>query len=28
VFHAPGGDQERFMTQFERDLAPRLRALD
>jgi coenzyme F420-dependent glucose-6-phosphate dehydrogenase len=27
VFHAPGGDQERFMSQFERDLAPRLRAL-
>lgn len=27
VFHAPGGDQERFMTLFERDLAPRLRGL-
>lgn len=27
VFHAPGHDQERFMTLFERDLAPRLRAL-
>lgn len=27
VFHAPGNDQERFMTLFERDLAPRLRAL-
>jgi coenzyme F420-dependent glucose-6-phosphate dehydrogenase len=27
VFHAPGHDQERFMTQFEEDLAPRLRAL-
>jgi coenzyme F420-dependent glucose-6-phosphate dehydrogenase len=26
VFHAPGHDQERFMTAFERDLAPRLRA--
>ena len=26
VFHAPGHDQERFMTLFERDLAPRLRA--
>ncbi|MDQ2670370.1 MAG: glucose-6-phosphate dehydrogenase (coenzyme-F420), partial [Gemmatimonadota bacterium] len=25
VFHAPGHDQERFMTLFERDLAPRLR---
>ena len=27
VFHAPGHDQERFMHLFERDLAPRLRAL-
>ncbi len=27
VFHAPGQDQERFMALFERDLAPRLRAL-
>ena len=27
VFHGPGPDQQRFMTQFERDLAPRLRAL-
>jgi coenzyme F420-dependent glucose-6-phosphate dehydrogenase len=27
VFHAPGGDQERFMTLFERDLAPRLREI-
>ena len=27
VFHAPGGDQRRFMALFERDLAPRLRAL-
>ncbi|MFT4219289.1 MAG: glucose-6-phosphate dehydrogenase (coenzyme-F420) [Microbacterium sp.] len=27
VFHGPGHDQERFMTLFERDLAPRLRAL-
>jgi coenzyme F420-dependent glucose-6-phosphate dehydrogenase len=27
VFHAPGGDQRRFMELFERDLAPRLRAL-
>lgn len=27
VFHAPGHDQERFMTLFERDLAPRLRQL-
>jgi coenzyme F420-dependent glucose-6-phosphate dehydrogenase len=25
VFHGPGQDQERFLTQFERDLAPRLR---
>ncbi|TAM69409.1 MAG: glucose-6-phosphate dehydrogenase (coenzyme-F420) [Microbacteriaceae bacterium] len=28
VFHGPGSDQERFLTLFERDLAPRLRALD
>jgi len=27
VFHAPGGDQRRFLSLFERDLAPRLRAL-
>ncbi len=27
VFHAPGGDQTRFLELFERDLAPRLRAL-
>ena len=27
VFHAPGQDQRRFMELFERDLAPRLRAL-
>ncbi|MBB0969589.1 glucose-6-phosphate dehydrogenase (coenzyme-F420) [Dietzia aerolata] len=27
VFHAPGHDQERFLTLFERDLAPRLRRL-
>ncbi|PJJ63744.1 glucose-6-phosphate dehydrogenase (coenzyme-F420) [Compostimonas suwonensis] len=27
VFHAPGHDQRRFLTLFERDLAPRLRAL-
>ncbi|UFS61198.1 glucose-6-phosphate dehydrogenase (coenzyme-F420) [Subtercola endophyticus] len=27
VFHGPGADQERFATQFERDLAPLLRAL-
>jgi coenzyme F420-dependent glucose-6-phosphate dehydrogenase len=27
VFHGPGQDQGRFLTQFERDLAPRLRAL-
>jgi alkanesulfonate monooxygenase SsuD/methylene tetrahydromethanopterin reductase-like flavin-dependent oxidoreductase (luciferase family) len=27
VFHGPGHDQERFMTLFERDLEPRLRAL-
>lgn len=26
VFHAPGHDQERFMTLFARDIAPRLRA--
>jgi coenzyme F420-dependent glucose-6-phosphate dehydrogenase len=26
VFHAPGHDQARFLTAFERDLAPRLRA--
>lgn len=26
VFHAPGHDQERFMTLFEEELAPRLRA--
>jgi len=26
VFHSPGADQERFMANFERDLAPRLRA--
>ncbi|MCI4657921.1 MULTISPECIES: glucose-6-phosphate dehydrogenase (coenzyme-F420) [Cryobacterium] len=26
VFHAPGHDQERFLTAFERDLAPRIRA--
>jgi coenzyme F420-dependent glucose-6-phosphate dehydrogenase len=26
VFHAPGHDQARFMSAFERDLAPRLRA--
>jgi coenzyme F420-dependent glucose-6-phosphate dehydrogenase len=26
VFHAPGQDQARFMSAFERDLAPRLRA--
>lgn len=26
VFHAPGADQRRFLTLFERDLAPRLRA--
>jgi coenzyme F420-dependent glucose-6-phosphate dehydrogenase len=25
VFHAPGHDQERFMTLYENDLAPRLR---
>ncbi|QDO87358.1 glucose-6-phosphate dehydrogenase (coenzyme-F420) [Ornithinimicrobium ciconiae] len=27
VFHGPGHDQERFLTHFEEDLAPRLRAL-
>ena len=27
VFHAPGEDQRRFLSLFERDLAPRLRAL-
>ena len=27
VFHAPGEDQRRFLTLFERDLAPRLRSL-
>jgi len=27
VFHAPGHDQRRFLQLFERDLAPRLRAL-
>lgn len=27
VFHAPGHDQRRFLSLFERDLAPRLRAL-
>ena len=27
VFHAPGHDQRRFLTQFEEDLAPLLRAL-
>jgi coenzyme F420-dependent glucose-6-phosphate dehydrogenase len=27
VFHGPGADQTRFLEQFERDLAPRLRAL-
>ncbi|MCU1404936.1 MAG: glucose-6-phosphate dehydrogenase (coenzyme-F420) [Glaciihabitans sp.] len=27
VFHAPGHDQERFLSSFERDLAPRLREL-
>ena len=27
VFHAPGADQRRFLHLFERDLAPRLRAL-
>ena len=28
VFHAPGHDQQRFLENFERDLAPRLRKLD
>lgn len=28
VFHAPGHDQRRFLTQFEEDLAPRLRAIE
>jgi coenzyme F420-dependent glucose-6-phosphate dehydrogenase len=27
VFHGPGQDQCRFLELFERDLAPRLRAL-
>ncbi|MBT0567083.1 glucose-6-phosphate dehydrogenase (coenzyme-F420) [Williamsia sp. CHRR-6] len=27
VFHAPGHDQRRFLTHFEKDLAPRLRGL-
>lgn len=27
VFHAPGADQRRFLSLFEKDLAPRLRAL-
>jgi len=27
VFHAPGADQRRFLELFEKDLAPRLRAL-
>ena len=27
VFHAPGHDQRRFLTLFERDLLPRLRRL-
>ncbi|MCU1419536.1 MAG: fgd [Mycetocola sp.] len=27
VFHAPGDDQQRFLELFERDLAPRLRAM-
>ncbi|MEP6482665.1 MAG: F420-dependent glucose-6-phosphate dehydrogenase, partial [Rhodoglobus sp.] len=27
VFHAPGQDQRRFLELFEKDLAPRLRAL-
>jgi coenzyme F420-dependent glucose-6-phosphate dehydrogenase len=27
VFHAPGGDQRRFLELFEQDLAPRLKAL-
>jgi coenzyme F420-dependent glucose-6-phosphate dehydrogenase len=28
VFHGPGHDQERFLTQFTEDVVPRLRALD
>ena len=28
VFHGPGHDQERFLTQFTEDIVPRLRALD
>ena len=28
VFHAPGSDQRRFLELFEKDLAPRLRALE
>ena len=28
VFHGPGHDQERFLTQFAEDLLPYLRALD
>jgi coenzyme F420-dependent glucose-6-phosphate dehydrogenase len=28
VFHGPGHDQERFLTQFTEDILPRLRALD
>jgi len=27
VFHGPGHDQRRFLELFERDLAPRIRAL-
>ncbi len=27
VFHGPGADQERFLTQFAQDVLPRLRAL-
>jgi coenzyme F420-dependent glucose-6-phosphate dehydrogenase len=27
LFHAPGSDQKRFLELFEKDLAPRLRAL-
>jgi coenzyme F420-dependent glucose-6-phosphate dehydrogenase len=27
VFHGPGHDQERFLTQFSEDVVPRLRAL-
>jgi coenzyme F420-dependent glucose-6-phosphate dehydrogenase len=27
VFHGPGHDQKRFLDLFERDIAPRLRAL-